>query len=104
MTDQEFCKKINNKILTRLYQFSCQKEVTKLFEENGWDRLTAERSKRIEDLYEELKPAFIDFAQSGPDTNNIEYLPILFSKHLIFLNRRRKVEKIRKKFPESCIL
>ena len=94
MTDSEFCRKINNRILTRMYNFCCYNEVTKLIRKNGWNKGTPERTKIIEELYDDLKPAFIDFAQSGPDTSEIGNLPILFSNHLKFLDRRKKVEKI----------
>ena len=97
MTDREFCRKVNNRILTRMYNFCCYNEVTKLIRKNGWNKGTPERTKIIEELYDDLKPAFIDFAQSGPDTSEIGNLPSLFSEHLICLGRRKKLEKIRRK-------
>jgi hypothetical protein len=96
MTDQEFSNKLRNRPLTRMYNFCCSNEVKNLFRENGWKNLTSERTKMIAQLYEELKPAFIDFAHSGPDESNTENLPILFSNYLIVYKRRQKIEKIRK--------
>jgi hypothetical protein len=97
MTDQEFSKEVRNRPLIRMYNFCCSNEVKKLIMENGWKKGTQKRTKIIEELYEELKPAFIDFAHSGPDESDIERLPILFSEHLLYLGRRKKLEKIRKK-------
>jgi len=97
MTDREFFRKVNNRILFRMYNFCCFNEVTMLIRKNGWTKGTPERTKIIEELYEELKPAFIDFAQSGPDISEIGNLPILFSEYLICLGRRKKLDKIREK-------
>jgi len=97
MTEEEFKIKVGNRLLTRMYNFCCSNEVKNLFKENGWKNLTPERTKMIDELYEELKPSFINFANSGPDISKINNLPILFSKHLIFLDRRKKAEKILKK-------
>jgi hypothetical protein len=97
MTDREFYRKVNNRILYRLYNFCCCYELKKLISKNGWKKGTPEQTKIIEKLFEDLKPAFIDFAQSGPDTSEIGNLPILFSEYLICLGRRKKLEKIRKK-------
>ena len=97
MTDQEFSKEVRNRPLTRMYNFCCSNEVKKLIRENGWKKGNQKRTKIIEELYEELKPSFIDFAHSGPDTSEIGNLPNLFSEHLICLGRRKKLEKIRKK-------
>lgn len=97
MTDQEFSKKVSNRTLTRMYNFCCSNEVKKLIRENGWKKGTQKRMRIIEELYEELKPAFIDFAHSGPDESDTDKLPTLFSNHLIVYNRLKKIEKIRKK-------
>lgn len=97
MTDREFYRKVNNRILFRLYNFCCCYELKKLISKNGWKKGTPEQTKIIEKLYEDLKPAFIDFAQSGPDTSEIGNLPILFSEYLICLGRRKKLEKISEK-------
>ena len=97
MTDKEFKKKVGNRLLTSMYNYCCSNEVKHLFKKNGWKNLTPERTRMIDALYEELKPSFINFAHSGPDVSKIDNLPILFSKHLLFLDRRKKVEKIIKK-------
>ena len=97
ITDQEFKIRVGNRLLTSMYNFCCSNEVINLFMENGWKKLTPERTKMIDELYEEFKPSFINFAHSGPDVSEIDNLPFLFSKHLIFLDRRKKLEKIIKK-------
>lgn len=97
MTDREFYRKVNNRILFRLYNFCCCNELKKLISENGWKKGSPEQTKIIEKLFEDLKPAFIAFAQNGPDTSEIGNLPILFSEHLKCLGRRKKLEKIREK-------
>jgi len=97
MTDREFYRKVNNRILFRLYNFCCCYELKNLISRNGWKKGTPEQTKIIEKMFEELKPAFVDFAQSRPDTSEIKNLPILFSEHLICLGRRKKLEKIREK-------
>ena len=97
MTDREFYRKVNNRILYRLYNFCCCYELKKLISKNGWKKGTPEQTKIIEKLFEDLKPAFIDFAQSGADTSEIGNLPILFSEYLKCLGRRKKLEKIREK-------
>jgi hypothetical protein len=80
-----------------MYNFCCFYELKNLISKNGWKKGTPGQTKIIEKLFEELKPAFIDFAQSGPDTSEIGNLPILFSEHLICLGRRKKLEKIKMK-------
>jgi hypothetical protein len=95
MTDREFYRKVNNRLLYRLYNFCYCYELKKLISKNGWKKGTPEQTKIIEKLFEDLKPTFIDFAQSGPDTNEIGNLPILFSEYLECLGRGKKLEKIR---------
>ena len=97
MTDQEFSKEVRNSPLTRLYNFCCSYEVEKLFKENGWKYLKPERIKMIDDLYEDLKPAFINFAHSDNNFDDLDKLPILFSNHIKILERRKKIEKFTKK-------
>ena len=97
MIDRQFYRKVNNRILYSLYNFCCWNEVVKLIRKNGWKQGTPEQTKIIVKLIEDLKPAFIDFAQSGPDTSEIKNLPILFSEYLICLGRRKKLDKIREK-------
>lgn len=101
MIDREFYRKVNNRILYSLYNFCCWNEVEKLIRKNGWKKSTPEQTKIIEKLIEDLKPSFIDFAHSGPDTSEIQNLPILFSEYLICLNRRKKLDKIRKKMKKN---
>ena len=101
MTDREFYRKVNNRILFSLYNFCCWNEVEKLIRKNGWKKGTPEQTIIIEKLIEDLKPAFIDFAQSGPDTSEITDLPILFSEYLICLGRRKKLDKIRMKMDNN---
>jgi hypothetical protein len=97
MTDQEFSKEVRNRPLTRMYHFCCSNEIKKLIIENGGEKGTQKRTKIIEELYEELKPAFIDFAHNCPDESDTEKLPILFSNHIKILARRKKIEKFTKK-------
>jgi hypothetical protein len=97
MIDREFYRKVNNRILFRLYNFCCFYELKNLISKNGWTESTPEHTKIIEKLFEDLKPSFIDFVQSEPDTSELGNLPFLFSEHLICLGRRRKLEKIIKK-------
>jgi hypothetical protein len=101
MIDREFYRKVNNRTLYCLYNFCCCYELKKLISKNGWTKGTPEQTKIIEKLFENLKPAFIDFAQSGPDTSEIKNLPILFSEYLICLGRRKKLDKIRKKMKNN---
>lgn len=94
MTDKEFLERLSEKGLNRLYYFFCSNEVKMLFIKNGWKCYTDKRIEVVQELYEELKPAFIDFAHSGVDFSSIDKIPFLFSEHLKFLNRRKKLEKI----------
>jgi hypothetical protein len=96
-TDEEFKIKVGNSVLTRLYKTCCGNEVEKLFKENGWKNFKPERIKMIDDLYEDLKPAFINFAHSDNNFNDLDKLPILFSNHIKILERRKKIEKFTKK-------
>ena len=104
MIDRQFYRKVNNRTLYTVYNFCCWNEVVKLITENGWRTSSPEQTKIIEKLIEDLKPAFIDFAQSEPDTSEIKKLPNLFSEHLKYFDRRKKLERIREKMDNKILV
>lgn len=104
MIDRQFYRKVNNRTLYTVYNFCCLNEVEKLIIENGWKKSTPEQTKIIEKLIEDLKPAFIDFAQCGPDTSDIKNLPSLFSEHLKYYYRGKKLERIREKMENKILV